>query len=102
MEDLAVSEWKMERVFMYRFKEFDGASYSKISIEEYNRIAENYRETIIRNLVLKHAMSEHDAEKAFDNSVVALMLKRKTSGIWQMHQSLEYALSDIYEEYCGN
>lgn len=71
-----------------------------ISEEDYQRIIKSYRETVIRNLVLKYFMSEHNAEKAFDNSVVALMLKRKTSGIWQMHQSLESALRDIYEEYC--
>ncbi len=63
---------------------------------------QKYKDTLIKNLIVIYRLDSKEAEDAVENSTVAYMLNRsEESAKWQMHQSLNSTLKEIYQEYAG-
>lgn len=63
---------------------------------------QNYKNTLIKNLIVLYRLDSQEATEAVENSTVSYMLSRsEESAKWQMHQSLNSTLKEIYQEYAG-
>ena len=61
-----------------------------------------YKNILVKNLIILYKLDSQEAADAVESSTVAYMLnKSEESAKWQMHQSLNSTLKEIYQEYAG-
>ena len=61
-----------------------------------------YKNTLVKNLMVFYRLDTNEAIDAVDSSTVAYMLNlSEKAAKWQMHQSLDSTLKEIYQEYTG-
>ena len=63
---------------------------------------QKYKDTLVHNLVVLFKLNNEEAINAVETSTVAYMLNQsEESAEWQLHQSLDSTLKEIYQEYTG-